>query len=626
MAAQVARAKGATAVANIFKNFQVGDVIHIASASDPTNDGDYTITSIADDFLGVTPAPITAPASDATFSLVRNYSATRTITGVGDGFVELDGHQFIGEIAGNADVQLDAYPPISEWTDWFTQANLDREETWTNTIAPSGMYKDNGGKSETSVLVEWQVERLDLNTMAPTGQVETFTATLSGSVTDERGETAEHATSWVGPSRVRARRVTPYDYDFQGNVVDEVKWVELYSVASVDRTDFGNVTTMQSVTFPTVRAISLRNRELNCIAGRRLPIYDGAGGFSGVLDATGRLVSGTIAATSRMVDIIAAVSFDPRIGNRQPGEVDLAQIWGVQQQLGATRGQFNYTLDSDSTSYEETIALIADACFCTAYRQSGKIRVYPDLPRSASVAQITHRNSNYKSQTISRTFKNDSEYDGVTLTYNDPDTRSSETIRLPADGTAVRPKKVEVPGIRSFPQAYWRALREYRKLLGRRIAIQIDATLDGRLLIPGSRIDIVDNTHVTRMDGDVLAQSGLTLTLSQQVVFTPGVLHSIVLTRRNGDIEGIRCTAGADSNTVVLAYAPAEAIKTTNDADGVHTIYSFAADNVRDSLAFTVQTLDAPRNGYVTVNAVNYSADFYTGDDEPLPDKFTVIN
>lgn len=611
--------------ANIFAAFAVGDQVRAVSAT-AGDLGVYTITSISDDMLGVTPQPPAGVPSDITFTVVADRSYTVTITGVADGFIEVTGTFTYSTTSLPATLDLAVFPAISEWTDWVTQSSLERTETWTNTVAPQGMYKDDGGKAAASVLVEWQVERLDVNTLAPTGQVENFTATLSGSVSDERGVTAEHVTGWVGPARVRGRRVTQFDYDFAGTVIDEVKWVELYSVAPVNRTDFGNVTTLQTVTLPTVRAVALRNRELNCLASRLLPIYNGAGGFSGVLDSSGRYVSGTLGSTTRMIDILAAVSFDPKIGNRPAGEIDLAQIWAAQLQLGDVRAQFSYTFDNDSTSYEETVAMIADACFCTAYRQSGKIRVYPDLPRTASVRQITHRNSNPSSINITRTFANESEYDGVLLTYSDPDTQTEETIRLPADGSAERPKKIEVPGLRSFPQAWYRAQREYRKLLGRRVAIEIDATLDGRSLLPGSRIDIVDNTHVTRTDGEVLAQDGLTLTLSQRVTFTAGQLHSVVLTRRDGSVEGIRCTQGADAYSIVLAYAPAEPIKTTNDEDGVRTIYSFAADNVRDSLAYTVQTIDPPRNGYVTVKAVNYSADFYAGDNEPVPDKNTVIN
>ena len=44
---------------------------------------------------------------------------------------------------------------------------------------------------------------------------------------------------------------------------------------------------------------------------------------------------------------------------------------------------FHYTLDSDNISYEETIRMIANAVFCIAYRQNGKIRFSFDKPQTA---------------------------------------------------------------------------------------------------------------------------------------------------------------------------------------------------------------------------------------------------
>ena len=55
---------------------------------------------------------------------------------------------------------------------------------------------------------------------------------------------------------------------------------------------------------------------------------------------------------------------------------------------------FHYTLDSDNISYEETIRMIANAVFCIAYRQNGKIRFSFDKPQTASTALFTHRNKN----------------------------------------------------------------------------------------------------------------------------------------------------------------------------------------------------------------------------------------
>jgi hypothetical protein len=155
-------------------------------------------------------------------------------------------------------------------------------------------------------------------------------------VQDERAETIEHATAWSGPARVRMFRTTPFDFEFKGTVVDEIKWADLYSVSPVTKAEFGNKTTVHTVTQATSRATAVKSRQLNCLASRKLPIYDGAA-FSGAFDQDGRLASGTIAATSRLVDIIAAVSVDPKIGRRDlASEVDMRQIWACSRR--STRG------------------------------------------------------------------------------------------------------------------------------------------------------------------------------------------------------------------------------------------------------------------------------------------------
>ena len=78
----------------------------------------------------------------------------------------------------------------------------------------------------------------------PTGNVETVEETLSGATSDTRATTIETVTIFTGPCRVRARRSSQYDYTFSGVVVDEIKFADLYSVSPVDKTDFGNVTTI----------------------------------------------------------------------------------------------------------------------------------------------------------------------------------------------------------------------------------------------------------------------------------------------------------------------------------------------------------------------------------------------
>lgn len=611
----------------LFQGLVPGAVVTFSGFAEAGNNGTFTVLAKPDarTLTMTSGSQVDEPSALATVSATVDYTATRTIDEAGDGWVALTGSTFGALVTGTAAIQIDN--GLTEWSDWVTLPQADRTEVWVNVLAQLGMYKDDGGKSAASVTFEVQIERLSTE-LAPTGQVETVTDTINGAVTDERAVTVERVTAWTGPARVRARRVTPFDYDFGGTVVDEIKWSDLYAVSPVDKTHFGNKTTIHTITRATPRATAARQRQLNCLASRKLPSVSADGSVSGAFDSEGRHISGTIAATSRVVDILAAVAADPRIGNGA-AQVDLVQIHGVQQQLdawSAAAGQFNYTFDSDQTSFEETLTIIANAAFCIPYRQSGRIRLGFDRLQTSSTALFTHRNKRPASETVTRSFSTDAEYDGVEFVYADPDTEQSETIKLPLDGSATKYKRFEIPGIRSFPQAWYRANREYRKLLGQRLAIETECTTDARLLLPNSRIDIVDNTRFKSYDGEVIGQSGLVLTLSRDVAFTDGAAHSILLMRRDGSLQSIACTAGAAANQVVLANAPAEAIVTTPGQDGIRTIFSFASDSSRAAQAWLVQEVGMSDGQYIRIKAINYSPDYYAADTQSVPDKNTIIN
>ena len=630
-----------------FAFIEVGDTVIFSGFVTAANNGSFLVTAktVGYDVLDTyTPGYLTVAtgtqvdetAGPASFTIApRNYSGSYVISAVNDGSVVLTSTAWgrsipifacsvqLTQVLGGVDT------PVSEWTDWVTMPVVDRAEVWCNVTAPNGMFADSGGKSSVTSAFEIQIEQLNPATFAATGIVESITGSLSGAVSDERAETIEQVTAWAGPCRVRMRRTTQYSYGFNGSIQDEIKWSDLYSVSPVSKTEFGNKTTIQTITKATARSTAVKSRQLNCIASRKLPIYNGAT-FSGAFDSSGLHTTGTIAATSKLVDIIAAISIDGKIGARDLAtEVDMAQIYGVQEQLDAWSsecGQFNYTLDSDNLSFEETLMLIANAGFCTAYRQNGKIRLALDREQTASTALFTHRNKKPKSETITRKFSSDSDYDGVEFVYVDPDSQQSETITLPLNGAYTKLKKFEIAGIRSFDQAWYRACREYAKLLGQRITIETTTTLDGRSLLPNTRIDVVDNTRFKSYDGEVVGQSGLTLTLSRDVAFAPGESHSIVLMRRDGSLQSITCTAGAAANQVVLASLPAEAIVTSYGQDGIRTIFSFAADSARDAMAWLVQEVDITDGQYCTIKAINYSADYYASDTEAVPAKEAVIN
>lgn len=598
------------------------------------NNGTFTVATSTTGELTVTAGALVdeVGTADTSFSTTVNYSGNYEVLSIALPYTikltPASSADWTVPIAKTCSVQID---DVTEYTDWITLRDIERTEIWCNIVATGGLFLDAGsGPGVASVDYAIEIEQLDAD-LVPLGVVETVTGTLTGATQSVVADTVEHVTGWTGPARVRARRTSSYPFGFGGTVMDEIKWTDLYSIASVALEHFGNKTTVQTVTKATPRATAVKTRQLNCLASRKLPIYDAATGtFSGAFEASGRLASGTIAATSKLVDIIAAVSADPLIGARDVAtEIDMAQIAGVQAQLDAWNtacGQFNYTLDTDNLSFEETVIMVANAGFCIAYRQNGRIRLAFDYAQAQSAALFTHRNKKPRSETVTRKFASDAEYDGIEFVYMDPDSNQQESIVLPSDFSYTRLKKYEIAGIRSFEQAWLRANREYYKLVGQRQSIETVVTLDARSLLPNARIDIVDNTRFKAFDGEVVGQSGLTLTLSQAVRFTPGVPHSIVLMRRDGSLQSIAATAGASANQVVLAGAPSEAIVTTPGAEGIRTIYSFAADGDRGKMAYLVTEIDlAADPQYATVRAINYSDSYYQKDHAAIPDKRTVI-
>jgi hypothetical protein len=623
---------------SLFRDLLPGGEVTFSGWIAPQNNGTFIIATKVDDFtITVTsgsqvdevreiPTLVTVHAVPDRSS----YWGTRTITEVRDGAVVLDGVVFardlgVTDVYRHVNIAVDN--GLSDWTDWVTLPDANRNQVWFNVIATQGMKADAGGESPVFINFQAQIEQLD-GGLSPTGNVEDVLGGIGGATSDQIGETLERVTGWTGPARARMRRVTPYLWQFPGTIIDEIKWSDLYSVAPVTKAHFGNKTTIHTVTRATPRATSVRSRQLNCIASRRLPRWTGSG-FSGAFDAEGRHVSGTIEATNYLHDIIAAICLDPKIGRREVGELDMVQM-SAQVDLAyavhASIPRFNYTFDSEETSLEEMIFRVADAGSCTAYRQNGRIRLFFDRAQAASTALISHRNSRPGSQTITRVFANDADYDGVEFVYQDPDTGQAETIRLPTDGDYTKLKRFEIPGIRNFAQAWLRANRELAKLRGQRISVQVDMTTDARSLLPGARVDIVDNTVFASFDGEVVGKEDFELELSRDVTFTPAVDHSIVLMCRDGSLESIRVTPGSEPNRVVLQHAPVEAVVTQEGQDGIRTIFSFAADDARQAQAYQVTEIGASDGQYMQVRAINYDAGFYSADTLPIPPRDSVIN
>ena len=217
--------------------------IRLSSGAELYNlNGTYTVLSVADDTITLSnPAAVNAQWSTLTTS--PNLSPTLYTTG-------------------------------SKWIGPFILDKTNCNTVITNFVATNGLYKDDG-KNQVRFDVTLELEITPVNADGSVrGAVQTAQATVEGSATfrSTRAITLEVSVNSPGRVRVRARRVTNADLAYEGSVVDEIKWRDVYAVAPIGLTDFGNLTTVQAVTYATAGALAIKERKLNMLVTRKIPV------------------------------------------------------------------------------------------------------------------------------------------------------------------------------------------------------------------------------------------------------------------------------------------------------------------------------------------------------------------
>lgn len=491
-------------------------------------------------------------------------------------------------------------------TDWTSITIIKPERLLVNISADNGMYKDNGSSSKkpASVTAEVQYQLLDQNNN-PYGDVYAVQGTVSGRSSDATGVSIIADMPFASKVRVRARRVTDADFDFEGQVVDEIKYDALYGQIRDTTTHYGNRTTVHTARKQTPRATSVKSPKLALIVTEKLYKYLGGGVFDTELTEN-----------TQAVQSLIRLMRDPVVGNLNLTAANMDKLIATQAEVEAyfgtpLAGQFCYTFDSYETTAQDIITTIAEAIFCSASRRGHSIYLDLERPRAGPEMVFTHRSKAPSGEKWTRQFNDRTAYDSLKFSYIDPDTNIKETIQIPETG-GVKTDTYDSKGIRNYQQAYWHAWRRYQRNSLNRVAVEFTALEEGALAVPGRPISVVKGSRVAPFDGYVIAVKGLTLTLSQPVEFTPGEDHSIILKKRDGSVQSVGVTPGANAQEVVMLSAPAESIYTGNDA--LKTEFSFGSDARHAAQMILVSTVAPGSDRTVVITGYNYSADYYAKD------------
>lgn len=495
-----------------------------------------------------------------------------------------------------------------EFTSWayFTRRKADR--LIINVVASGGMYKDDGSVNLATASVDYKLEVQEVDdTNSPIGAATTLEDSIAGDSQSKVGSTTRHEFASPRKFRVRGARVTPRDTAFAGTVVDGIKWDDCYAIVDLDDSHtFGDVTIFQSQTIATPFATAVKDRQQNCLATELLNVYEGGGVFNGSLTPNVNAIQSFI-----------KDSIDPVIGNRSLAEIDADGLLVIDAEISDYFGtldnnQFSYTYDSTEISYQDYGQQLFNAINCIGYRDGSIIKARFERPITAPAMLFTHRSKIPGTERHSRNFNESRIHDGIEFNWVDPELNTTETIFLPSDKTAVNPFQLNIPGIRNRNQATIRSEREFNKVRLNKINLDVTVTAEGRFVLPHDVIAVVKGARVYTEDGDVLAQNGLVLTLSQDVVFVMGDVHSVTLKDDDGTTENIIVSAGVNANQVVLGIAPVMTIRT--GIESRRTEFSFGNDARNKAQLWLAQEIDISDRMQVALKAINYDVNYYAGD------------
>lgn len=497
------------------------------------------------------------------------------------------------------------------WVGPFVVEGSDLSQIFNNFIAPNGLFSDDGDNQfPVVVYMEIGMVQVDANDV-PIGTEVFNVVNIVGSASDRETKaiTSKLFVPFNGRVAVRVRRTSETDLNFPGQIVDEVKWRDLYSVAPVSNTHFGDVTTVQSVTVATAGALSVKERKLNMRVTRKIPkrLY-------------GSTFSAELFPTNRFDEILSFVCLDKRIGNRTVAEVDFDNIYTTVAEIEEYFGTeiatfFNYTFDDFNISFEETISAIASSNFCIAYRRGNVIKLSFEKKTEDSSLLFNHRNKLPGSEVRTVRFGNQDDTDGIEIEYVSPVDGAQLTYYIPEDMSALRPKRIKTIGITSRLKAHFHAWRSWNKIRYQNTATSFEATQEADLLILRDRILVTDNTRSNSQDGEIYSQNGLELELSQPIKIEGGD-YSIMLQHADATVEIIPITQGEDPWRVVLNQAPKAALAVDPALYARTTFAIVGSEDGRKTAPFLLTEKSPQSNFTLEITAINYDNRYYANDSD----------
>lgn len=544
-----------------------------------------------------------------------NYANITTVT---SDFIELaipaekqsEWNKLNGITVNKVTIELRKY--TDNWLGWFYINSKDIEKLLINFYFPKGLFSVRTDGKNAEMHASYDIEYQELEGNTPIGPVLKLNGYLLRQQQSTFGlsESIELPVSFTEGVRVRVRKTSQNTYA-RSAVYDEIKLKSVYACSYLKKLVYPDVTLVRSQTVATDGALSVKERQWNCIGTQKL--YSYASGARSISKQP----------TNDFADIVTAITLDPLIGRRELSELDVHGLYATSQEIKDYFGtplaaHFNYTFDQGSQSYEESLAQIASCVGSNARREGSQIYFQFEKENPNSSILFNHRNKRPFSETRSEKYGVDRDHDGVEVTWIDPaDGWVESIIRLPNE-FITNPKKLELSGVTNKYQAHFLAHRAWNKIQYQREIVKFTAYGEADLVSLNDRIAVVDDVVPTlTSSGDITYWQGRNISISQPVELDPTKSYTIHLQHLNRSVETMLVAQGADEYSLVLERLPVLPPVVKSDYDE-YAKYSITLSIEKDSEAFliTEKSHSGPFESEVT--AINYDTRYYSNDKDHI--------
>lgn len=582
-------------VSNIIKSGSIGAWVYEITLNNPTN-VNQNFSRISEDLAASMSSTLTDNIDsinlDGTYTININDGAKITLSAPDTQNPEWLKLQNWGSTSGNI---IGLYGTQDNWLGWY-ETDIEADQIYVNFFAPQGLYHigEKGYKEVIGVQLEIEYQAIDLNAN-PVGPVFYKTQALFGNtkkISSSVGLTLTGELATSSRMRYRLRRTTVHTS--KGTVIDEVQAKSVYVVSKLNKLQYEDVTLVRSVTITNDITAGIKEREMNMLVTRKLP-----------LNGTGALTP-----TKSAAQALIYLALDPKNGRRSINEVDIAQILAEEQAVinyfgNSKAAEFSYTFDDNNLSFEEIAGMVASSMFCEAYRYGNKLRIRFEQPQQNSILLFNAANKAPNTEKRTKSFGIENKYDGVEIEYTSPDDDTRITYVASDDGNPTNTMQIKTSGIRSHEQAKTRAWREWNKLKYRNITCEFEALEESELLARNERILVADNTVIKTKDGIIDSVDGLTLGLSHPI--ESDVPYFIYLQLADGRVDIVPCSY-VDEYTVLLSRPPLIALVPE------FTTYQLIESTETPHNAFMVTEIRPQGKMTNMLTCVNYDERYYQND------------